>query len=237
VQRPSYGLDAPGVMRNFAIGAAVCAAAAIALAVAGAVPFVASALALCAVMFGATVAAMAHSSRRGKLIERDRVLDGLDLRGDETVLDIGCGSGLLLVGAAKRLPEGRAIGVDVWSQSDRSGHGRETALANAEAEGVADRIEVVDADMRELPFADATFDAVVASIALHNLPGRDERERACGEIARVLRPGGRVAVLDFAGTHDYALAFEDAGLEGITRSGLSLRMYPPVRVVQARRPG
>jgi ubiquinone/menaquinone biosynthesis C-methylase UbiE len=98
-------------------------------------------------------------------------------------------------------------------------------------------VEVVGGDMREMPFPDATFDAVVASIALHNLPDRDERERACVEIARVVRPGGRVAVLDFAGTHDYALAFEDAGLVEVTRSGLSLRMYPPVRVVRARRPG
>jgi arsenite methyltransferase len=237
VERPPYGVDAPGVVRNFAIGAAVCGVAAAGLAVAGAAPFIAGALGLCAVMFAATVAAMLHSSRRGKLIERDRLLDGLELRGDEAVLDVGCGSGLLLVGAAKRLPEGRAVGVDIWSRTDQSGNGRDAALANAQAESVADRVEVIDGDMRALPFPDGTFDAVVASIAIHHLPDRDERERACVEIARVLRPGGRVAVLDFAGTHDCALAFEDAGLVGITRSGPSLRMYPPVRVVRARRPG
>jgi SAM-dependent methyltransferase len=237
VERPPYGLDAPGVVRNFALGATACAVAAAALVVAGAAPFIASALALCAVMFAATVAAMLHSSRRGKLIERDRLLDGLALAGDEALLDVGCGSGLLLVGAAKRLPDGRAVGVDVSSHADGSGNGREAVVRNARAEGVMDRIEVVDGDMRDLPFPDATFDAVVASIAIHRLPGRDERERACTEIARVLRPGGRVAVLDFAGTHDYALAFEDAGLVDVTRSGMRLRMYPPVRVVRARRPG
>lgn len=237
MQKPDYGLDAPRVVRNFAIGGALCALGAIVLAVAGASSAAAGILTLCAVMFLATVAAMVHSSRRGKLVERDRLLDSLKLRGDETVLDVGTGSGLLLAGAAKRLPSGRAVGVDVWSRSDRSNGNSASAIANARAEGVADRVELVDGDVRQLPFPDATFDAVVASISIHNLQGRDERERACLEIARVLKPGGRVALLDFAGTHDYMLAFEDAGLVDVSRSGISLRMYPPVRVVRARRPG
>jgi arsenite methyltransferase len=90
--------------------------------------------------------------------------------------------------------------------------------------------------MRALPFDDASFDAVVSSIAIHNLPQADHRERACPEIARVLRPGGRVAVLDLRATGGYVIALEDAGLVDVARSGRSLRMCPPVRVVTARRP-
>src|SRR6185295_9931035 len=119
---------------------------------------------------------------------------------------------------------------------DQSGNRRAATLANAEAEGVVERVEVVDGDMRALPFADASFDAVVSSIAIHNLDEADDRERACLEIARVLRPGGRIAVLDLRATEQYAYAFEDAGLVGVARSGRSFRMYPPVRVVTARRP-
>ena len=52
----------------------------------------------------------------------------------------------------------------------------------------------------------------------------------------MVRPGGRVAVLDLRATGEYAIAFEDAGLVDVERSGLSFRMYPPVRVVTARRP-
>ncbi|MEA2228088.1 MAG: hypothetical protein QOF29_2753 [bacterium] len=231
-----YGLDAPGVVRNFAIAGAVCAAGALVLALTGALA-AEGLLALCAAMFWAAAVGMLRSSRRGKLVERDRLLDALGLRGDETVLDVGCGRGLLLNGAAKRLPDGHAVGVDVWSSADQSGNSRRAALANAEAEGVAERVEVLDADMRDLPFDDGTFDVVVSSIAIHTLPDRDEREQACLEIARVVRPGGRVAVLDFRVTHEYQLAFEDAGLVDVTRSGRSFRMYPPVRVVRARRPG
>jgi len=228
-----YGLDAPGVVRGFAIAGALLAVATVVLIVAG-LPVAPELFGLGAVMFLATVAAMIHSSRRGKLLERDRLLDGLRLSGDEDVLDVGCGRGLLLIGAAKRLPDGRAVGVDLWSPADQSGNRREATLANADA--VGERVEVVDGDMRALPFADASFDAVVSSIAIHNLDDADDRERACLEIARVLRPGGRVAVLDFRATQQYAHAFEDAGLADVARSGRSFRMYPPVRVVTARRP-
>jgi arsenite methyltransferase len=235
MRRVDYGLDAPGVVRNFAIAGALLAVAAAAFVVAG-VPFAPELVGLAAVMFLATVALMVHSSRRGKLIERDRLLDGLRLRGDEQVLDVGCGRGLLLLGAAKRLPHGRAVGVDIWSAEDQSDNSRAATLANAEAEGVGGRVEVVDADMRALPFADASFDAVVSSIAIHNLDAAYDRERACHEIARVLRPGARVAVLDLRATGEYAIAFEDARLVDVERSRMSFRMYPPVRVVTARRP-
>ena len=230
-----YGLDAPGVVRGFAIAGAVLAVVTVVLVAAG-LPVAPELFGLCAVMFLATVAAMLHSSRRGKLLERDRLLDGLALRGDEEVLDVGCGRGLLLLGAARRLPRGRAVGIDLWSATDQSDNRRAATLANAEAEGVGDRVEVLDGDMRALPFADARFDAVVSSIAIHNLEDAADRERACLEIARVLRPGGRVAVLDFRATEQYAHAFEDAGLVDIARSRRSWRMYPPVRVVTARRP-
>ena len=230
-----YGLDAPGVVRGFAIAGVILAAATVLLIVAG-LPFAPELFGLGAVMFLATVAAMIHSSRHGKLLERDRILDGLGLTGDEDVLDVGCGRGLLLIGAAKRVPRGRAVGIDVWSTTDQSGNRREATLANADAEDVAARVEVVDGDMRALPFADASFDAVVSSIAIHTLDDADDRERTCFEIARVLRPGGRLAVLDFRATEQYAHAFEDAGLVDVARSGRSFRMYPPVRLVTARRP-
>ena len=233
--RVDYGLDAPGVVRGFALGGIAMAALTVLLVVVG-VPALPELTALSAVMFFATVALMVHSSRRGKLLERDRLLDDLALRGDEDLLDVGCGRGLLLLGAAKRLPRGRAVGIDLWSAKDQSDNRRSATLANAEAEGVADRVEVLDGDMRALPFADGSFDVVVSSLAIHNLPDEDGRERACFEIARVLRPGGRVAVLDLRATDEYARAFEDAGLAGVARTGRSFRMYPPVRVVTARRP-
>jgi ubiquinone/menaquinone biosynthesis C-methylase UbiE len=131
------------------------------------------------------------SSYYGKFHARDRLLDGLGLAGDETLLDVGCGHGLLLIGAAKRLPRGRAVGIDLWSQVDQGNNSKEATLGNAELEGVADRVEIHTGDMRQMPFADATFDAVVANLAIHNVPSREGRRQAISEIVRVLTPGGR----------------------------------------------
>jgi len=231
-----YGLDAPLLVRSFAQMGGAAAAAVVLFAFLGAIAAVVLA-ALVAIPFLATAAAMRRSSRRGKLVERDQLLDGLALRGDETVLDVGCGRGLLLIGAARRLDRGRAVGIDIWSSRDLSGNSREAALHNAEVEGVADRVEVVDGDMLELPFPDASFDCVVSSLAVHNEPEAEDRHTACLEMVRVLRPGGRVAVLDISATQQYAQTFEEAGLEAVQRSGQRWRMYPPARLVTARKPG
>ena len=77
----------------------------------------------------------------------------------------------------------------------------------AELEGVS--VDVRDGDARKIPFADATFDVVVSSLALHNIYSAKEREHALGEIARVLKPGGHAAIFDVR--HGYARFFERNG--------------------------
>ena len=85
---------------------------------------------------------MVWSSRVGKFMARDQLLDGLQLRGDENVLDVGCGRGLLLIGAAKRLTSGKAAGLDFWSQEDLGTTAKARRLENATIEGVTERVEV-----------------------------------------------------------------------------------------------
>src|SRR5260370_9982272 len=112
---------------------------------------------------------MFASSRFGKLHARDRILARLKLRGDETVLDVGCGHGLLLIAAAKLLPRGHAVGIDLWSQWQQSDNSREATLRNAALEGVEDRVSVNDGDMRKMPFADRSFDATVPHFGIPNV--------------------------------------------------------------------
>ena len=125
-----------------------------------------------------------HFTRAGKFAVWAELLDRLELRGDERLLDIGCGRGAVLLMAAQRLPRGRAVGVDVWSTKDQSGNAEQVTRQNAELEGVADRVELHTADMRELPFDDGSFDVVVSSLAIHNVPGAGERRGRCAK-----RPG------------------------------------------------
>jgi SAM-dependent methyltransferase len=182
-----------------------------------------------------TAILMVWGSKVGKISLRDRVLDRLSLRGDERVLDVGCGRGLFLIGVAKRLTTGQAVGVDLWQTQDQSGNGPEVTLQNARAEGVANRIELKTGDARQLPFEPNTFDLIVSSWALHNIYDPLERSKALREIARVLKPGGRIAIIDIRHTAEYAGVFRESGLQDIKRSAPNFLFLIPSFTLLARK--
>jgi ubiquinone/menaquinone biosynthesis C-methylase UbiE len=142
-----------------------------------------------------------HTTLRGKFIVWAELLDKLNLRGDERILDLGCGRGAVLLMAAQHLTTGRAVGLDLWKRADQSGNSAEATQRNAVAEGAADRVELHTGDMRALPFEDNRFDVVVSSLAIHNISGRAGRAKAIDEATRVLRPGGRLMIARRAGRH------------------------------------
>jgi ubiquinone/menaquinone biosynthesis C-methylase UbiE len=121
-------------------------------------------------------------------------------------------------------------------QADQLHNGRDAALDNAAAEGVAARVQVVDGDMRDMPFADASFDIVVSNLAIHNVPSQAGRQRSIAEIARVLKPGGRVALMDLAFTAHYANWLRGAGLVEVQRTWPARWFFPPLGIVQAKKP-
>jgi arsenite methyltransferase len=185
--------------------------------------------------FGFTM--VVRGSKVGKPRIWRRVLDGLELRGDEDVLDVGCGRGLVLIEAAKRLTTGAATGIDIWRTRDQTGNSQESCEANAEAEGVADRVEVLTADATSLPFDDGRFDLVLASLSLGTMPVPRDREKTVDEMIRVLRPGGRIVVLDVRATDKVAALFQKANLVDVVRSPSHWSMYPPAQVVSAYKKG
>src|SRR5262245_60299169 len=138
---------------------------------------------------------------------------------DEQVLDVGCGHGLMLIGAAKRLTTGKAVGVDLWQKEDQAGNCPEATAVNDQVEGVAARIEIKDGDARRLPFPDAAFDVVLSSWALRSIYAAPEQHQAVREIARVLKSGGRVALFDIRHTREYVEVLQACGLSNVQRSG------------------
>jgi SAM-dependent methyltransferase len=163
-------------------------------------------------------------SRRGKFEVWAQLLTGLSLRGDERVLDLGCGRGAVLLVAAKLVPRGSVVGVDIW-RADQTGNSTQATLANAEAEGVADRVELHTHDMTDLQLPDESFDLVVSNLAIHNLPDNRARRSAIDEAVRVLRPGGHVVVADLGFTRLYADRFRQCGMANVKRQDLGWRAW------------
>jgi len=228
---PDYGLDAPPVIRNLAL-------AAIALAVgAQLLPhrlmwFAWGTGALC----GVEAAVMVWASRVGKIRQRDRLLDQVQWPGVSHVLDVGCGRGLLAIGAARRLgSDGTVVAIDLWQAADLAGNHPGAALENARMEAVSDRVRIVTGDMRALPLTDRSVDVVLSSLAIHNVQGEAGRTRAVAEIARVLKPGGVVVIQDFQNIRRYAAELRSSGVTVEQVSGLQFRIFPPARYLVARR--
>lgn len=211
----NYGFDAPGIMRNFLIGGFLVLVGSTILFLRSETPLLTFAgyfLLLVAVVLLTLGGIMFFYGISGKFVMRDFMLDKVKWKGNEHVLDVGTGRGLFMIGAAKRLTTGKSIGTDIWNQEDLSGNTIENAYKNAELENVKDKIEVRNEDIRQMNFADKTFDVVFSMYCLHNIDEKSQQEKACFEIARVLKPGGKAFIGDFVPTHDYASFFTKAGL-------------------------
>lgn len=175
-------------------------------------------------LIATTAALFVHTTRVGKFEVWAELLDGLKLSGDERLLDLGCGRGAVLLAAAKLLPNGRATGVDIW-RADQTDNSPDNTLGNAAIENVADRVEVHTAHIAELPFDDNSFDVITSSLVIHNLPDRTSREKAVAEAARVLRPGGRLVLVDIFFTSQYASQLRALGWPDVARRNLGRRMW------------
>jgi SAM-dependent methyltransferase len=115
--------------------------------------------------------------------------------GSGRVLDAGAGSGRAAMGVLLARPEATVVGLDIyegyWGIDDNT---PERFMANARIAGVADRASARVGDVREMPFADGEFDAVISSYAIDHLNG-DGVVKALSEAARVLEPGGQFLLM------------------------------------------
>ncbi|MCA2228703.1 class I SAM-dependent methyltransferase [Nonomuraea aurantiaca] len=239
MRRGSYGFDAPWALAGLFFGAVVQLAL-VAVSFAFDVPAAGIAFLLGALYTLASAGSYLYTTRRGKFAVWGEELGRIE--GDEQVLDLGCGRGMVLLLAARRLRGGRATGIDLWSGKDQSGNAESVTRANAEAEGVSDRVNLVTGDMRELPFEDGRFDLIVSSLAIHNIPTAEGRDQAVKEAHRVLRPGGLMLIADFRHTSCYEDVLRGLGVVDVRRRDLGWRFWYggpwfKSEMLEARKPG
>lgn len=174
-------------------------------------------LMIVAVLIGVVLTAVARFVQQNwqrRSAVRQQILDTISWRGNEAVLDVGCGSGMLLNGAAARLKSGKALGIDIWANHGGGGS-LDLLLKQAKAENVADRVAFQEVDARKMPFEEGSFDVVLSSWALHHI-SRSSQDfgDAVSEMMRVLKPGGTMVVLDIAHMIEVlAMRMEKAGFE------------------------
>lgn len=212
----NYGFDAPAIMRNLIIFGILVPLIGFSIhyfsdnTILKYISFLVVAVGIVLLILGTS---MYVYGIKGKFVMRDFILNKVAWKGSENVLDIGTGLGIYMIGAAKHLTTGKSIGIDIWRLEDLSNNSIENAYKNAELENVRDKVEIKNEDARKLNFQDNSFDVILSMYCIHNIDDKAEQEKACFEIARVLKPNGTALIGDYIPTHDYAKYFEKAGLK------------------------
>lgn len=135
--------------------------------------------------------------REGRL--RQRMLELANLEAGDSVLDVGCGTATLLLAAAKTVgPEAKLHGIEPAPEM--------IAHAKRKAESAGVSLELTEGSADNLPYATATYDVVFCTLVLHHLSPAVQSD-AIREMHRVLRPNGRLVIVDLQKPKSYLRAF------------------------------
>ena len=174
-------------------------------------------------------------AKLGKFKHRNRILNLHEWTGNEQVLDVGTGLGLLMIGAAKKLTQGKSFGIDIFNKYDLSDNTIEQTKINIELENVANKTEILPENILKTNFSDNYFDIIISNLCLHNIYKPMERNQACIEINRILKPQGTVIISDFKNTGEYKKSFEMLGMKVQKVGTYFFDTFPPLTIIIAKK--
>ena len=216
--RAHYGFDLPSVALALAITAVALIAftVVVAISVDGWWWLLLLAYALVTAL---SCASLLYTARRGRFAVWRKLLEGMRLTGRARIVDLGCGQGAVLIMAARKVPQGHAIGVD-----------RENRLRRADGNAAVEQVKVdlLPADLGQLenlPIDSGTIDLVVSSLALHHIDEEATRAKVIAEAVRILRPGGRVVIADLRHVPAYAAQLTEMRLKNVIVTDLGWRFW------------
>lgn len=172
-------------------------------------------------------------SKYGKFRHRDRILKVIEWNGDENVLDVGTGLGLLMIGAAKKLSSGKSFGIDIFNSYDLSKNSIEQIKTNAKLENVSDKVEILKENILKTTFQDNYFDVVVSNLCLHNLYKSEDRKTAFAEIHRITKVKGQVIISDYKNIKEYKQTLANLGMKIEKVSTYYFDTFPPLTIIKA----
>lgn len=184
---------------------------------------------------------------------KSRLLDEAGIDKAARILDVGCGTGTLLLLARRRSKSLLAIGLD--------GDMNVLDIARSKARRYIEQIALIQAFCFDIPFADDAFDRVLSSLMLHHLT-RSEKVRTLQEVFRVLRPGGELHVADWGQPHNLLMhmlafsvrlgdsfartadnvkgrlpaLFRDTGFEKVSETARFATLFGTLSLYKARKP-
>lgn len=157
----------------------------------------------------------------GKLMEKihEYLLAKLTWDGNGTILDIGCGSGALIIRAAKKFPKAKAVGMDYWGAT--WDYAQKQCQENARLEGVSS-VKFVKGDAAHMDFPDNSMDAAISNFVFHEVRSVSDKRALVREALRVVKPGGSFAFHDlfdsrrlYGSMDEFIQELRDAGISEI----------------------
>lgn len=139
------------------------------------------------------------------------------------VLDVGCGTGLVIITALTKFRDAQGVGLDQFRSRSQAGSDPLLTMDNAQLNGVRSRLQLVTEPMLEMSLPGNSFDAVFCNVAIQKIASREARGEVVAQLFRVTKPSGQIRIVDTQFAKQHAEDLAALGAEDTAISALGIR--------------